>query len=42
MWTNGAIYYATSDAVKWKIIAVPKIPRVETVAHFENDIAALK
>ena len=37
---------ATSDAVKWKIIAIPKIPRVEKVAHFENDrepgFAALK
>ena len=42
MWTNGAIHYATSDAVKWKILAVPKIPRVEKVAHFENDIGALK
>ena len=35
MWTNRTIHYATSDAVKWKILAVPKIPRVEKVAHFE-------
>ena len=42
IWTNGTIHYATSDAVKWKILALPKILRVEKVAHFENDIAALK
>ena len=42
MWTNGTIHYAISDAVKWKILAVPKIPRVEKVAHFENDIAGAK
>ena len=42
MWTNGTIHYTTSDAVKLKFLAAPKIPRVEKVAHFENDIAALK
>ena len=35
-------YFQKVWHVKWKILAVPKIPRFEKVAHFENDIAALK
>ena len=30
------------DAVKWNILAVSRIARVEKVANLENDIALLK
>ena len=30
------------DAVKWNILAVPRIARIKKVANLENNIASLK